>query len=168
MRYWLVGSYLVIKITPRVPVDRPLMAIGYKYNSSKVLGFIATEIYGSTEPGYPYSSCFHDIYSNVSVRPIVYLHLLVMYFNAFNEIDNINRIQQSDLALEKYWLTQGGDFWIATTLALGMGITYGKLLVCHIILEGNVDKKFKLESKTEGLFITASMIPFQLIVITQI
>ena len=91
-----------------------------------------------------------------------------MYFNTFNEIENINRIQQSDLALEKYWLTQGGDFWIATRLVLGMGITYGKLLVCHIILEGNVDKKFKLESKTEGLFITASMIPFQLIVITQI
>ena len=31
------GSYLVMKINPRVPGGRPLTAIGYKYNYSKVL-----------------------------------------------------------------------------------------------------------------------------------
>ena len=41
------------------------MAIGYKWNSRKVRGFIANEGGGSTEPGDPYLSHFPDIYSNV-------------------------------------------------------------------------------------------------------
>ena len=43
MKEWPGGSYLVIKITPKVPGGRPLMAIGYKCNSRKVLGYIATK-----------------------------------------------------------------------------------------------------------------------------
>ena len=43
MKDWPGGSYLVLKITPRFPDESPLLAIGYKYNSRKVLGFIATE-----------------------------------------------------------------------------------------------------------------------------
>ena len=105
MIYWPVGSYLVIKSTPRVPGERPLLAIGYKYHYSKVLGFIATEGGGSTEPGDPYLSSFPNIYFNVSVRPIVRPRLLGRYFNAYNTIDNHNSTQQSDLALEKYWAT---------------------------------------------------------------
>ena len=51
MKDWPGGSYLVLKITPIFPGEIPLLAIGYKYNSRKVLGFIATEGSGSTEPG---------------------------------------------------------------------------------------------------------------------
>ena len=131
-----------MKSTLRFPGERPLLAIGYNYNSSKVLGFIATEGAGSTEPGDPYLSCFPDIYSNVSVHPVVRPHLLGRYFNACNAIDNHDRVRQSDLALEKYWVTQSGYFRLATTVALGMGITDGKLLFCHGVAEGNMDKKF--------------------------
>ena len=42
MKYWPRGSYLVIKITPRVTGSRRLLTIGYKYNSRKVIEFIAT------------------------------------------------------------------------------------------------------------------------------
>ena len=31
-----------------------------------------------------------------------------------------------DIALEEYWVTQSGYFRLATTVALGMGITDGK------------------------------------------
>ena len=48
---WPGGTYLVMKSIPRVPGDRPLTAIGYKYNSRKFLRFISTEGSGSTEPG---------------------------------------------------------------------------------------------------------------------
>ena len=48
---------------------------------------------------------------------------------------------QSDISLEKYWVTQSGYFRLATTVALGMGITDGKLLYCHGVAEGNNDKK---------------------------
>ena len=47
------GSYLVMKSTPRFTGERPLLTIGHKYNSRKVLGFFATEGYGNTEPGDP-------------------------------------------------------------------------------------------------------------------
>ena len=48
---------------------------------------------------------------------------------------------RSDLALEKYWVTQSSYFRLATTVALGMGITDGKLLYCHSDVEGNFYKK---------------------------
>ena len=143
MKYWTRGSYFVIKSTQIFPGKITLMAIEYRYNSRKVLGFIATKGDGSTEPGDPYLSLFTDIYYNVSVRTIVYPQLLERYFIACNSIDNTNRIQQSELALEKYGVTQSGDFWIATTLALGMGITDGKLLICHEIPKESVNKKIK-------------------------
>ena len=105
MKDWPEGSYLVMKSTPIVPGGRPLLAIGYKYNSIKVLGFFATEGDGSTEPGDPYLSRFHDIYSNVLVFSVVSPHLLGSYFNAFNAIYNHNWIHQYDIALYKYWVT---------------------------------------------------------------
>ena len=141
MKYLPGGSYLVFNSTPRFPGERLLLAIGYKYNYSKVLVFIATEGAGSNEPGDPYLSRFPDIYSNVSVSPIVRPYLLGRYFNACNAIDSHNRMRQSDLSLEKYWVTQSGYFRLATTMALGMGITDRKLLYFHGVAEGNVDKK---------------------------
>ena len=53
-------------------------------------------------------------------------------------------MRKSDIALEKYWVTQSGYFRLATTVALGMGITYGKLLFCHGFSEGNVDNKISM------------------------
>ena len=50
-------------------------------------------------------------------------------------------MRQSDLSLDKYWVTQSGYFRLATTVELGMGITDGKLLHCHGVAEGNEDKK---------------------------
>ena len=70
MEDWPGGSYLVLKSTPRFPVESSLLAIGYMYNSRKVLGFFSTEEAGSTEPGDPYLSRFPDIYSNFSFFPI--------------------------------------------------------------------------------------------------
>ena len=81
MKDWLGGSYIVMKSTPIFPVERPPLDIGYKYNSRKVLVFIATEGYGSTEPCDPYLSHFPDIFSNISVRPVVWTNLLGRYFN---------------------------------------------------------------------------------------
>ena len=57
-----------------------------------------------------------------------------------NTIDNHNIIRQSGIALEKYWVKQSGYFRLATAVALGMSISDGKLLFCHGISEGNLDK----------------------------
>ena len=45
-----------MKITPRVSGGIALLAIGYKYNCRKVVGFIATEGAGSTALGDTYLS----------------------------------------------------------------------------------------------------------------
>ena len=81
---------------------------------------------------------------------------------------NQNMMPQSDIALEKYRVTQSGYFRLATTVALGMGIIYGKLLYCHSVAEVNVDKKFQHWSTTTGRFMTASIIPLQLIFFAQL
>ena len=93
MKYWPGGSYLVLKITPSVFGDIPLKAIGYNYSYNKALGFIFIEGDGSTEPGDPCLAHFLDIFSNVSVDPIVCPYLLGRYLNARNEIGNHNRMR---------------------------------------------------------------------------
>ena len=68
-------------------------------------------------------------------------------------IDNQNRMWQYDLALDKYWVTQSGYFRLATTVAFGMGITDGKLLYCHGVSEGNVDREIStLEYNNRTLY----------------
>ena len=66
-KLWPVWSYFVMKSTPIVIGDIPLMAIGYKYISWKVPRFIDTQGSGSTYPVYPYLLNFPDNYSNVHI-----------------------------------------------------------------------------------------------------
>ena len=45
------------------------------------------------------------------------------------------------LALDKYWVTQSGYFRLATSVASGVGITYGKIQLCDSISEESAEKK---------------------------
>ena len=67
---WPGGSYLVLRSKPMVLGDRPLIAIGYKYNARKVLSFIVTENAGITKTGIPYLSKYPDQLTNVSISPV--------------------------------------------------------------------------------------------------
>ena len=64
-----------------------------------------------------------------------------MYFNGYNAIYNHNGMWKSDIELDKYWVTQSGYSRLATTVALGMVIIYGKLLYCHGVPDVNMDKE---------------------------
>ena len=141
MKEWQGGYYLVIKSNPRVSSDRPSMAIRYRYNYRKVLVFITNEGDGSTEPTDPYLSCYPENYSIVSDYPIFCPYLIGSYFNDFNTIENQNRMHKSELSLEKYGVTQCSYIRLDTTVALGMGITEGKLLFYHGISNGSKNKK---------------------------
>ena len=70
---WPGGSYLVMKSNPRVPVGRPLLAIGYTYKYRKFLGFIATKGDGSNEPGNPYLSCLPGFFLMFLFSPLFFL-----------------------------------------------------------------------------------------------
>ena len=67
---WPRGANLVLRSKPREPGDRPLIAIGYKYNVRKVLSFIVTDKAGSTKTGIPYLSKYPDQFTNVSISPV--------------------------------------------------------------------------------------------------
>ena len=62
MIFFLGGYRIVMKRYPIFTGDRPLMAIGQTINSRKVISFIDTKGYGSTEPGDTNLSCFPDIF----------------------------------------------------------------------------------------------------------
>ena len=53
-----------------VPGDRPLIAIGYKYNDRKVLYFIVMYNTGSTRTGIPYLSNYPEQFTNVAILPV--------------------------------------------------------------------------------------------------
>ena len=86
-----------MKSTPRVPGNRQIVAIKYKYNYRKFIRIIATEGDGSAEPGDPYLSRFPDNNTNISIHPVVFTHFIGRYLNACNEIENNNRMQKYDL-----------------------------------------------------------------------
>ena len=65
---------------------------------------------------------------NVYVLTVSPPHLLGSYFNGCDTIYNQNRMRQYDLALDKYRVTQSGFFILATTVALGIGITNLEIL----------------------------------------
>ena len=62
------------------------MDIEYKYNSRKLLLFIATEGDFSTVPGYIYLSFHPDHFSKIISSPVVCSHILDSIFNNFNGI----------------------------------------------------------------------------------
>ena len=144
------------------------MVVGYKCNYRKFLGFIATKGAGSNEPGDPYLCPFRDIFSKFSVCPVVHPQFLVRYFNACNVIDNQNIMRKSDLALEKIWVTQSDYLRLVTTVTLCVGIIDGKLLSCHGISEGSMEKKITMREYNNRTIMTNSSIPFQLIVAAQL
>ena len=113
----------------------------YNYRHRKVIGFIDKEGDRSTEPGFPYLSQYPDNDSNVSIFPVLCPHAIGRYFSAWNAIENNDMIRKSDLALDKYWVTQSGYYRLATTVSLGMGNTDTELLLWHGISDQNNDKK---------------------------
>ena len=57
MAGWPGGSYIVLESNIR---DVDLLAIGYKYNKSDILYFVATKEAGHTQPGFPYIAKWKD------------------------------------------------------------------------------------------------------------
>ena len=69
-------------------------------------------------------------------------------------------MRQSDLLIDKYWVTQSGYFRLAIKVTLGMSIADGKLLYCDMVWQSEMwTEKFQHWSTTTGRFMTASTIP---------
>ena len=57
-------------------------------------------------------------------------------------------------------VTQSGYFRLATNVVLGMGIIDGKLLFCHGISEGSVDKEISTRNYNNRTFCDCLNNPF--------
>ena len=106
-----------------VPKRRPLIAIGYTYNVRKVLSFIITENPGSTQAGPTYLSKYTNQFSNVSICSFDLLLVMYNFFGSVNGFDSPKKSRQSDLALEKFWVTQYGWLQLYTSVDMVMNIT---------------------------------------------
>lgn len=93
-----------------------VLAIGYKYNYSKVLTFVATCGAASTLPGTPYIQRFVDQVGNPASRQVPRPIMLSRYFKYSDCIDSHNNLRQKRLAMEKTWVTQDAWFRLATTI----------------------------------------------------
>ena len=119
MKDWPPGSHLVLEGTY---LDVPLLAVGYKYNKRKVCCFVATKGAGHTEPGVCYEAKWKDNNMNTRSRDVPRPEIVAKYFIRSNGIDVHNQTRQSDLALEKHWVTTDGFFRLVTTM-FGINVT---------------------------------------------
>ena len=110
-----------------------IYALGYRYCKAKVLHFIFTEGAGHTEcrPEYAYEMKWKDECLNTLTRKIDRPHACHLCFSSCNMIYVLNQSCQSELILEKHWITFSGFFWLITSL---FGITVvdaWKGYLCH-------------------------------------
>ena len=73
--------------------------------------------------GISYLSKYPEQFSNVSILPVDRPLFESNFFGSVNEVGSHNKSIQSDLALEKFWVAQGGWVQLCTTVAMGMTIT---------------------------------------------
>ena len=89
-----------------VPRGKSIISIGYKYNARKILSFIVTDNTGITHAGLAYLSRYPDQFYNVSILAVVRPLVRYAFFGSVNEVDSRNISTQSDMLLEKFWVTQ--------------------------------------------------------------
>ena len=66
--------------------------------------------------------------------------LLYQFVSAINEVDSHNKSRHSDLALEKWWVTQCDWLRLCTTFAMGMTINNGRKLFRYGVKRDHYDK----------------------------
>ena len=126
MKDWPGGTHLVLEGTS--PSHNELLAIGYKYNSKKILCFVATKDAGTTLPGDPYRARFVGDDNNVRARRVERPQVISDYFKHSNVVDKHNHARQYELRLEKHWVTLNCYFRIVTTI---IGITVVDCWKCY-------------------------------------
>jgi hypothetical protein len=107
MKAWPGGTHLVLRSCFG---KRNLVAVGYKYNKTKVCMFIMTKGAELTKHGDPYVSKYLSQYGNLRTREVRRPLVASRYFKASGAIDGNNQIRQSEIALEEHWISNCGWF----------------------------------------------------------
>ena len=113
----------------------PLVAVGYKYNGTKILHFIFNEPAGSTTDGSPYIMKFPDEHGNVVSRDITRPVIIGDFFSQSNCVDVHNQLRQYGLHLEKKWITNQPYLRLHTTLVSIITVDTYHLSHFHSIMQ---------------------------------
>jgi hypothetical protein len=115
---------------------------------------------GRTTPGNPYVMRFTDGFGNLCTRDVERPDVISTFFENSNKIDSHNQCRQSNLALEKKWLTKDAFFRLTTThLGINIVDTY-KIADFHGVI--NFTKKSEEKKMTIVRF--AGILGHQLII----
>ncbi len=98
----------------------PLVALGYRYSRKTTLFFVLMSKAGSTTAGNPYIMKYTDGFGNLCQQEVERSNL--NFFADSNTIDSHNQVRQSNIALEKKWLTKDPFFRLMTSL-IGICVT---------------------------------------------
>jgi hypothetical protein len=126
-----------IVLSGAAPNNVPLIALGYRYSRNTTLCFVMTSRAGSTNAGNPYIMKYTDGFGNLCQREVERPEVISKFFSESNTIDSHNQVRQSNLALEKKWLTKDPFFRLTTTL---IGICVAdtwKLADFHKLINGS-------------------------------
>jgi hypothetical protein len=137
----LGGCWITMK--GKGPRGTDLLAIGYKYNSKKILKFVATSDAGSTKAGTPSVMKFCDSYNNVCVHKVDRPAIVSQFFDDSNCIDSHNHVRQFELALEKRWFTRDPFFRLHTTLTEMTVTDVWRLSQYHKLIMNKKDEEGK-------------------------
>ena len=122
----------MLRSKPVMPGGGPLIDIGYKYNTQKVLSFITTADTDSKKSGIPFLFKYPEPYHNVVIHPVARPLVMSKFSGSVDGVDSHNKSRQSDLALEKFWVTQCG--WIRLCKTVYMGINITNFLILFIMV----------------------------------
>ena len=78
---------------------------------------------GGTTLGIPYLLKYPDQFYYVSIIHVARPLFMSKFFGSVNEVDSHKKSRQSDIALEKFWVTQCGWLRLCTTVSMGVTIT---------------------------------------------
>ena len=99
---------------------------------------------GSTTLCIPYLSEYPEKFNNVSIHPVSCPLLMSKFFGAVNEVDSHNKFRQSDIAMEKFMVTQCGWLRLCTTVSMGMTITNCWKLFCYGVKRNHFNKSISI------------------------
>ena len=117
----------------------------------KFLSFIDTEDSGITESSILYLSKYPGPFANVDIRPVAFPLVLFKFFGYVNDVESYNKSRQSDLALEKYCVTQFGWLILCKAVTMGMNITNFWKLFCFGVNRYHYEKLIGIREFSEWL-----------------
>ena len=105
-----------------MPGDRLIIDIVFKYNTNKVIYIIATEDKWTKNAGIPHLSKYPIRFDNVSIIPVSCPIVMSTLFGSVTKVYSQKIYRQSDLDLEKYWVTQCCWMRLCAEVSMGMNI----------------------------------------------